>query len=57
MNTLKAVYYTITQGSDTITIDVTSAQIMNVQEGDRNGIQSDEIEYQVLNDDFSIGFV
>lgn len=36
----------LTDGTDTITIAAPQAQRMNVQEGERNGIQTDEIDWQ-----------
>ena len=39
-----------------MSLDVVGGQIINVQEGDRNGIVVDDIEMLVLQDDFSLDF-
>ena len=44
--TEEAFSLSLTDGTDTITIAAPKAQRVNVQEGDRNGIQTDEIEWQ-----------
>jgi hypothetical protein len=52
----KALNYSIAQGSDNMALAINDCQITNIQEGDRNGIQVDDIELMVINDDFTLDF-
>lgn len=52
----KAMNYAITDGTDSLTFNAPAVQYTNVQEGDRNGIQTDDLEGMILNDDFSLDF-
>jgi len=42
----EALNVVLTDGTDTITVNAPKTQRTNIQEGDRNGIQTDQIEFQ-----------
>ena len=52
----KALNFEMDNGTDVLELDIPAVQITNVQEGERNMIQTDDIEFKVLNDDFTLTF-
>lgn len=52
----RAISYKLTDDNGTMTISSGTAQITNIQEGDRNGIQIDTVTFRVNDDDLDIDF-
>ena len=52
----KALNFEMDNGTDVLELDIAAVQITNVQEGERNMIQTDDIEFKVLDDDFTLTF-